>query len=127
MKGTDGLVGDVGFPGSKGEDGNVGISGDVGLPGSPGTMLPDDCILENRGLGFNPWPILSSCLAFTFRTPRDCRHERKSRVSGFSRPSRGNWAPGIIWPNGNQRYVYLRRSHGERGFSLRKRTATPLY
>ena len=47
MKGKDGPVGDVGFPGNKGEDGKVGITGDVGLPGSLGTMTHDNFILKN--------------------------------------------------------------------------------
>jgi integrin beta 8 len=37
VKGKDGLIGDIGFPGEKGENGKVGTSGDVGLPGSQGT------------------------------------------------------------------------------------------
>lgn len=50
MKGKAGLVGDVGFPGIKGDDGKVGIPGDVGLPGSPGTMPYDNFILKKLGL-----------------------------------------------------------------------------
>lgn len=49
MKGKDGPVGDVGFPGNKGEDGKVGISGDVGLPGFLGTMTHDNFILKKFG------------------------------------------------------------------------------
>ena len=49
MKGKDGPVGDVGFPGNKGEDGKVGIFGDVGLPGFLGTMTHDNFILKKFG------------------------------------------------------------------------------
>ena len=47
MKGKEGPVGDVGFPGNKGEDGKAGISGDAGLPGSLGTMTRDNFTLKN--------------------------------------------------------------------------------
>lgn len=57
MKGKDGPVGDVGFPGNKGEDGKVGISGDVGLPASPGTMPHDNFTLKKfrSASGHNPF------------------------------------------------------------------------
>lgn len=47
VKGKTDPVGDVGFPGNKGEDGKAGISGDAGLPGSLGTMTHDNFILKN--------------------------------------------------------------------------------
>lgn len=50
MKGKAGLVGDIGFPGIKGDDGKVGISGDVGRPGSPGTTSHDNFVLKKLGL-----------------------------------------------------------------------------
>lgn len=57
MKGKDGPVGDVGFPGNKGEDGKVGISGDVGLPASPGTVPHDNFTLKKfrSASGHNPF------------------------------------------------------------------------
>lgn len=57
VKGKAGLVGDVGFPGNKGEDGKVGLSGDVGLPGSPGTMLHDNFSLKKLGLASSHAPF----------------------------------------------------------------------
>lgn len=50
MKGKAGLVGDIGFPGIKGDNGKVGISGDVGRPGSPGTTSHDNFVLKKLGL-----------------------------------------------------------------------------
>ena len=118
MKGKDGPVGDVGFPGNKGEDGKAGISGDVGLPGSLGTMTHDNFILKIfRSVSRL---LLNFCLFFILRTPRSCRHERKSRASRFSRPLRGNWAPGSPWPNRNQRYVYYGVAVGKRVLSSKK-------
>lgn len=118
IKGKAGLVGDIGFPGIKGDDGKVGISGDVGIPGSPGTMPHENFILKNT-ITFKPWPILSFCLGFTCRISWDCRHERKPRASWFSGPPRDTWAPGTSWSNRNQRYVYLEEGSGENGSSLK--------
>jgi hypothetical protein len=49
VKGKDGLVGDRGYPGNKGDGGKVGITGDPGFPGSPGTMLLENFILKKLG------------------------------------------------------------------------------